>query len=592
MAPAPRKLSVVNSASVAHPSEEASEQHERSTGMGSFGQLSPLNAALSHISMAKGGGGGDMGSSSMSATRTRTPLQFAMPGPPVTQGPKLDDGGSGGDIGKIIHNGGGGGGDDDDDDDTFGEGEDGDGDGEGGDKQDSYFRTIIPEAYDTFSVGAVLQEWFRTVADLPLIMRRAVEMGLFSSAQLVRFFSMDVRPGMARSVSRALPPAWAREFVGRLMGDPAFLHKMAFESALSGGLSMWHESTVRGPRFRDELDLAIINSMGMMFATAATSWALTPTRSYGSVHKFAWQQKLDSLPNCVFDASGPLREYSLASRAGALLAKGAELSAIGWFAGAATSLMTSAAVSLHQRSNPSYQPSVEAPGLGSSAAGLAGFFALNANARYQLIGGMDRYLFSHSNYLWTYVGVSGVARIISQNIGEMARPFMQGLATTPAPIVKVEKNRRMVKRVKPRVAPVAAAAAIDAPTSGSDDSTAVMAGASAVAGAAAVASSQEQQQQSPSAVSRPAATAADFEARAFAPSASAESIGGSSSARSEPPHTSSHSSTSQPSIESAAPQQPHALTSSDSRVDGISEGGEAKASQLKQQIPEQFGSAL
>lgn len=74
------------------------------------------------------------------------------------------------------------------------------------------------------------------------------------------------------------------------MGDPAFLHKMAFESALSGGLSMWHESTVRGPRFKDELDLAIINSFGMMFATAATSWCLTPTRSYGSVHKFAWQQ--------------------------------------------------------------------------------------------------------------------------------------------------------------------------------------------------------------------------------------------------------------------------------------------------------------
>lgn len=96
---------------------------------------------------------------------------------------------------------------------------------------------------------------------------------------------------------------------------------------------------------------------------------------------FSHVQKLDSLPNCVFDASGPLREYSLAHRGGALLAKGAELSAIGWFTGAATSLLTSAAVSLHQRTDPSYQPSVEAPGLGSSAGGLAAYFALNANAR-------------------------------------------------------------------------------------------------------------------------------------------------------------------------------------------------------------------
>jgi hypothetical protein len=52
--------------------------------------------------MAKGG---DMGSgSSMSATMERSKLSFVMP-TPVVQGPKLDDGGSGGDIGKHNHNG-------------------------------------------------------------------------------------------------------------------------------------------------------------------------------------------------------------------------------------------------------------------------------------------------------------------------------------------------------------------------------------------------------------------------------------------------------------------------------------------------------
>ena len=39
-----------------------------------------------------------------------------------------------------------------------------------------------------------------------------------------------------------------------------------------------------------ELDLAAINSIGMAAATAATVWLLAPTRSYGSVHKFPWQQ--------------------------------------------------------------------------------------------------------------------------------------------------------------------------------------------------------------------------------------------------------------------------------------------------------------
>ncbi len=148
----------------------------------------------------------------------RSRLEFVMPTPPAVA-PKLDDGGSGGDIGKNIHNGGGGGdGDGGDDDDYFNE--EGDGDGEGdGQGGDAFFRTIIPESYDKLSIGAVFSEWMRTVAELPLILRRAVEMGLFSSAQLVRFFSMDVRPNLTRSVSRSLPPAVRRH--GHVTGGDA-----------------------------------------------------------------------------------------------------------------------------------------------------------------------------------------------------------------------------------------------------------------------------------------------------------------------------------------------------------------------------------
>eukprot|EP00878_Enallax_costatus_P032331 GHUV01035524.1.p1 GENE.GHUV01035524.1~~GHUV01035524.1.p1 ORF type:complete len:185 (-),score=68.57 GHUV01035524.1:1002-1505(-) len=155
--------------------------------------------------MAKGGQNYGSGSA-LGAVLEKSKLEFVMPTPPQ-QAPKVDDGGSGGNSGKNIHNGGGGGdGDDGDDDDYFGEGDgDGDGDGQGGGRGDGFFRTALPELYDKLTLGAVLQEWYKTIADLPLFIRRAVEMGLFSSAQLVRFLSMDVRPNVARSVSRALP---------------------------------------------------------------------------------------------------------------------------------------------------------------------------------------------------------------------------------------------------------------------------------------------------------------------------------------------------------------------------------------------------
>lgn len=166
--------------------------------------------AVPNVTMAKGGGGagGNFGSgSSLSMVMERSKLEFVMPTPPQ-QAPKLDDGGSGGDDGKHNHNGGGGGdGDGGDDDDYFGGEGDGEGDGQGGSGGggDGFFRTALPELYDRLTIAAVLQEWYKTVVELPLFIRRAVEMGLFSSAQLVRFLSMDVRPNVVRSVSRTLP---------------------------------------------------------------------------------------------------------------------------------------------------------------------------------------------------------------------------------------------------------------------------------------------------------------------------------------------------------------------------------------------------
>lgn len=115
--------------------------------------------------------------------------------------PKLDEGGGGGDIGNKIFNGGGGDGDDGDDDDYFEDFGDGDGDGDG----EGFFRTAIGHLYDEASRNAVLQEWFRTMTDLPIMLRQAASFGLLSSAQLVRFFSMDVRPNMTRFVTRSMP---------------------------------------------------------------------------------------------------------------------------------------------------------------------------------------------------------------------------------------------------------------------------------------------------------------------------------------------------------------------------------------------------
>ena len=59
--------------------------------------------------------------------------------------------------------------------------------------------------YERDAINAVMGEWFKTLTSLPAAIRMAVEMGIVSSSQLVRFMSVDVRPSVVRAVSRARP---------------------------------------------------------------------------------------------------------------------------------------------------------------------------------------------------------------------------------------------------------------------------------------------------------------------------------------------------------------------------------------------------
>lgn len=366
--------------------------------------------------------------------------------------PKTDDSGGGGNIGKIIHNGGGGGGDDDDDDDYFFE--EGD-DGEEGD--DKFFSKVLPQLYDSVSVGAVLSEWYRTVADMPMILRRAVEMGLFSSAQLVRFLSMDVRPNTARAVQRSMPISMSRAFVGRLMADPAFCHKLIMENLLTLGFGLAYEMKMRGQRFMKEWDLAAINIVGLMAATTSVVWLIAPSRSYGAVNKLPWEEALSNLPNHVFDASGPLREYTVLTRVVSFLAKSLELAAVGAFAGLATSSLSYLAIAGHKQMDPQFEASYDPPHPSRAAMGLSLFFGVHAHLRYQLLGGIDRYFFEHSNFLWSYLMTTGICRVTGSAIGEAHRPGLTGLPKKPVKIqqLPMRPQRHKTPTVTSNVIPAA-----------------------------------------------------------------------------------------------------------------------------------------
>ncbi|XP_015943655.1 protein RETICULATA-RELATED 1, chloroplastic [Arachis duranensis] len=338
--------------------------------------------------------------------------------------PELDVGGGSGGIGKKINHGGGDGGDDDgDDDDYFDDFDDGDEGDEGG-----LFRRriLLEELFDRKFVDAVLNEWQKTIMDLPAGFRQAYELGLVSSAQMVKFLAINARPTTSRFISRALPQGISRAFIGRLLADPAFMYRFLLEEAATIGCSVWWELKNRKDRIKQEWDLALINVLTVAACNAVVVWSLAPCRSYGNTFKFDLQNTLQKLPNNIFEKSYPLREFDLQKRIQCFLFKAAELCMVGLSTGAVQGALSN---SLARKKEG--RLSVTVPSVSSNALGYGAFLGIYANLRYQLLCGFDRAMVSHFDVIGVALFFSTALRVMNVQLGETSRRAWLGVEADP-----------------------------------------------------------------------------------------------------------------------------------------------------------------
>lgn len=338
--------------------------------------------------------------------------------------PELATGGGGGDIGKKINNGGGDGGDDGgDDDDYFDDFEDGDEGDEGG-----IFRRriVLQELFDRKFLDAVLNEWQKTVMDLPAGFRQAFEMGLVSSAQMVKFLAINARPTTVRAVARGLPQGLSRAFIGRMIADPAFLYRLLLEQATTIGCSAWWEFKNRKDRIKQEWDLALINVLTAAACNAAVVWSLAPCRSYGNTFQFDLQNTLQKLPNNVFEKSYPFREFDMQKRIHSFFYKAAQLCFVGLTTGAVQGALSN--LSAKKKDD---RLSVTIPSVRTNALGTGAFLGLYANLRYQLLCGIDRGLSSYFDVIGVALFCSTALRILDVQIGETSRLAWLGIEADP-----------------------------------------------------------------------------------------------------------------------------------------------------------------
>ncbi|KAH6768795.1 plant/protein [Perilla frutescens var. frutescens] len=342
----------------------------------------------------------------------------------VKTSPQIDTGGGGSNKGKGLSHGGGDGGDDggDDDDyfDNFDEGDEGD---EGGPFRR---RIILEELFDKKFVDAVLYEWQKTIMDLPAGLRQAYEMGMVSSAQLVKFLAISARPTTARFISRSLPQGLSRAFIGRMIADPAFLGRLLLEQATTIGCSVWWEIQNRKERIKQEWDLALINVLTVTACNAIVVWSLAPCRSYGNTFQTDLQNTLQKLPNNIFETSYKFRDFDLQKRLLSFLYRAAELSMVGFTAGAAQGALSNLAASKKEG-----RLSVTIPSVSTNALGYGAFLGLYANLRYQLLCGFDRATVNYFDVIGVALFFSTALRVLNVQVGETSRMAWLGIEADP-----------------------------------------------------------------------------------------------------------------------------------------------------------------
>lgn len=94
-----------------------------------------------------------------------------------------------------------------------------------------------------------------------------------------------------------------------------------------------------------------------------------------------------------------------------------------------------AALRVRRMSNPAFEPAAPVPQLRTSMGGAALAMGLFSNGRYQLVGGIDRYLFDHSNHLLPYLAMSTLFRTVSTWFGQETRLHLQA-RTLSLPVLR------------------------------------------------------------------------------------------------------------------------------------------------------------
>eukprot|EP00246_Nothoceros_aenigmaticus_P014752 TRINITY_DN5816_c0_g1_i1.p1 TRINITY_DN5816_c0_g1~~TRINITY_DN5816_c0_g1_i1.p1 ORF type:complete len:535 (+),score=83.81 TRINITY_DN5816_c0_g1_i1:337-1941(+) len=243
-------------------------------------------------------------------------------------------------------------------------------------------------------VARVMDAAGRRREALPQDLQVGLEQGLISPDVLQSFFELDKQPVIAELTQRfqGLRERW--------LADPRFLQRLAIEESISITTTLCAQYVRRGPRFWQELDYVITDSVRGAVVDFFTVWLPAPTLSFRSSDSppvtggFGTLEGLKgllvTLPDNAFQRAQGGVNWDLRARVLSVVVGGVKLFAVGAISSLGTVGAVNALLAIRQRIGfkmASNKVNKRSP-LFKSALVYASFLGTSANLRYQAIAGL------------------------------------------------------------------------------------------------------------------------------------------------------------------------------------------------------------
>ncbi|KAL4528661.1 hypothetical protein Ndes2526B_g07228 [Nannochloris sp. 'desiccata'] len=221
----------------------------------------------------------------------------------------------------------------------------------------------------------------------------------------------DPKPSSSHPLSLLL-----RGLRGRLAADPFFTQKLLVECGLDAAIIVSVNIAARQERFLPEIEFTFCQLAVSLLSDFALVYLLAPSIYRSAAAPGSLRYKLEFLPSHVFQKSpSAVTPFTKTSRFTTFLMKGVQYSAVGYAMGCLGAASVQGLIWIRERFDPIFVPPPTVQSITGTGFAWSTFMGTSSNVRYNLVHGLEDYLYRKSAKAGTLGSV--VLRLLNNYAG-------------------------------------------------------------------------------------------------------------------------------------------------------------------------------